>query len=153
MEESLKDPLQHYDASQDNRAKGAGFYQFSADEETRRKQMEELNAARTETVEERQARGADAPTPSDEKASSRAGEKRRRELEDRRKLIESKRKKVKQDSAAPDDASTSVSGHSYQYVFVLVGTLSVSHPEILRGLFVLASMIKPLGAAVDALQL
>ncbi|KAG5720892.1 hypothetical protein E4T56_gene8796, partial [Termitomyces sp. T112] len=44
----------HYDASRENRAKGAAFYQFSGDEETRRKQMEELKAAREETGQMRQ---------------------------------------------------------------------------------------------------
>ncbi|TFY50654.1 hypothetical protein EVJ58_g10951 [Rhodofomes roseus] len=48
----------HYDASGEVRAKGAGFYQFSADEETRRRQMEELRAAREETDRTRQETGA-----------------------------------------------------------------------------------------------
>ena len=49
---------QHYDASREVRAKGAGFYQFSADEETRKKQMEELRQAREETERTRQELGA-----------------------------------------------------------------------------------------------
>ena len=44
----------HYDASQEVRAKGAGFYQFSGDEETRRRQMEELKRAREETEKTRE---------------------------------------------------------------------------------------------------
>ncbi|KAG8863130.1 hypothetical protein FRB96_009311 [Tulasnella sp. 330] len=105
LQESLKDPLQHYDASKDNRSKGAGFYQFSADEETRRREMEELKAARNETVEERLATGADgadSPSQSEEKVWSRAGEKRKRDLEERRKLIEAKRKKANPGVPAPD---------------------------------------------------
>ncbi|KAG9010739.1 hypothetical protein FRB94_010016 [Tulasnella sp. JGI-2019a] len=105
LQESLKDPLQHYDASRDNRSKGAGFYQFSADEETRRREMEELKAARNETVEERQAAGADVPDISSQpegKVLSRAGEKRKRDLEERRKLIEAKRKKADVNTLAAD---------------------------------------------------
>lgn len=94
----------HYDASREVRAKGAGFYQFSADEETRKRQMEELQQARHETEKTRQELGAvdlkagevegmaqqdDAPNA----LRSRAIEKRKRELEERRKLVEAKRRK------------------------------------------------------------
>ena len=52
-------PLEaHYDASKEVRAKGAAFYAFSKDEETRRKQMEELKASRTETEQTRKETGA-----------------------------------------------------------------------------------------------
>lgn len=95
----------HYDADREVRAKGAGFYQFSADEETRKKQMEELQQARHETEKTRQESGAvdlkagevegmmqqdDAPNA----LRSRAIEKRKRELEERRKLVEAKRRKL-----------------------------------------------------------
>src|SRR6266403_12223 len=92
----------HYDASREVRAKGAGFYQFSADEETRKKQMEELRQARQETEVTRQEIGAvdlkagelegmqEAPNA----FRSRAIEKRKRELEERRKLVEAKRRKL-----------------------------------------------------------
>src|SRR5260221_7446167 len=49
---------QHYDASREVRAKGAGFYQFSADEETRKEQMDELRQVREETEKTRQELGA-----------------------------------------------------------------------------------------------
>jgi len=95
-----------YDATKENRAKGAGFYQFSADEETRRQEMEELRSARLETEKTRQEVGAvdlksgeveglreDSTTAGTSR--SRAMEKRKRELEERRKLVDTKRRKVK----------------------------------------------------------
>ncbi|KAH7930193.1 hypothetical protein BV22DRAFT_1001288 [Leucogyrophana mollusca] len=97
----------HYDASREVRAKGAGFYQFSADEETRKQQMEELRSARVETETTRQEVGAVDLRPGevegmrqdadDSKSGSRsrATEKRKREIEERRKLLEAKRRKVK----------------------------------------------------------
>ncbi len=96
----------HYDASREVRAKGAGFYQFSADEETRKKQMEELDRAREETGKTREEMGAvdvlpgqvEGMTLPEEPVSaapmkSRALEKRKRELAERRKLIDAKRRK------------------------------------------------------------
>lgn len=46
----------HYDADAEVRTRGTGFYAFSKDEETRKKQMEELMNARVETQRERKAR-------------------------------------------------------------------------------------------------
>lgn len=99
----------HYDASRENRAKGAAFYNFSLDEETRMREMEELKRARDETEASRRAAGAVDIRPGegeglagdagdvakDEVGSikSRASEKRKREIEERRALIEAKRKK------------------------------------------------------------
>jgi len=106
---------QHYDASREVRAKGAGFYQFSADEETRKKQMEELKEARQDTEKTRQELGAvdlkagefegmqEAPNAH----RSRAIEKRRRELEERRKAVEAKRRKLQ-----PGDTSSGVAMQS-----------------------------------------
>ncbi|KAH9031071.1 hypothetical protein EDB84DRAFT_1562377 [Lactarius hengduanensis] len=104
----------HYDASREVRAKGAGFYQFSADdEEARKRQMEELRQAREETERTRQERGAvdlrageaegmqaDAST-----LQSRAIEKRKRDLEERRKAVEAKRRKL-QNGGNPSVAPT-----------------------------------------------
>ncbi|KAH9928618.1 uncharacterized protein B0H18DRAFT_874756 [Fomitopsis serialis] len=99
----------HYDASHEVRAKGAGFYQFSADEETRRQQMEELRASREETARTRQEMGAADAKPGEVEGmrehggdggdaaavgKSRAMEKRKRELEERRKMLDAKRRKV-----------------------------------------------------------
>jgi len=104
----------HYDASREVRAKGAGFYQFSADEETRKKQMEELQQARNETEMSRHELGAvdlkagevegmqEAPGP----LRNRAIEKRKRELEERRKLVEAKRRKLLNGNNSPAAAAT-----------------------------------------------
>ncbi|KAF8992850.1 hypothetical protein BDQ17DRAFT_1253506 [Cyathus striatus] len=99
-----ENPL-HYDASKEVRAKGAGFYQFSADEETRRAQMEELKSSREETERIRLETGAVDVRPgevegmidggeSGPSARSRAMEKRKNELEERRKLLNVKRRKT-----------------------------------------------------------
>jgi len=91
----------HYDASKEVRAKGAGFYQFSADEETRKKQMEELKNVREETEKTRKDLGAVDILPGELEGmregptKSRAMEKRKREIEERRRLLEEKRKKRK----------------------------------------------------------
>jgi len=105
---------QHYDASSEVRAKGAGFYQFSADEETRKKQMEELRQVRQETEKTRQELGAvdlkagevegmqEAPNP----LRSRAIEKRNRELEERRKAVDAKRRKLQNGTNSSAAAAT-----------------------------------------------
>lgn len=99
----------HYDASAEVRAKGAGFYQFSTDEETRKNQMEELKSAREETERTRKDVGAVDLKPGEvegmredmhgngtgKAGKSRAMEKRKRELEERRRMIDTKRRKVK----------------------------------------------------------
>lgn len=94
----------HYDAAREVRAKGAGFYQFSGDEETRRRQMDELRAAREETARTRQETGAADVRPGEAEGlhegaggaagKSRAMEKRKRELEERRKMLDAKRRKI-----------------------------------------------------------
>jgi len=92
----------HYDASKEVRAKGAAFYQFSGDEEARKKQMEELKAARDETKKTREDLGATDVRPGevegmreDSGSTSRALEKRKREIEERRAILEAKRRKTK----------------------------------------------------------
>jgi len=105
---------QHYDASHEVRAKGAGFYQFSDVEEVRQKQMEGLRQTREETERTRQERGAvdlkageaegmqaDANT-----LRSRAIEKRKRDLEERRKAVEAKRRKLQNGGVTPSAAPT-----------------------------------------------
>ncbi|KAG0705651.1 hypothetical protein DFH29DRAFT_1029763 [Suillus ampliporus] len=107
----------HYDSSREVRAKGAAHYQFSADEETRQQQMEELRSARMETEKTRQEAGAVDLKPGEVEgmrddsttagsSRSRAMEKRKRDLEERRKVLDAKRRKVKDDetpaSQAPD---------------------------------------------------
>ncbi|CAA7267147.1 unnamed protein product [Cyclocybe aegerita] len=98
----------HYDASREVRAKGAAFYQFSGDEETRRQQMEEMKASREETERMRRNLGSEDVKPGEVEgmqddsgntgegvARSRAMEKRKREIEERRKLLDAKRRKLK----------------------------------------------------------
>ena len=48
----------HYDPDSEVRTRGTGFYAFSRDEETRRKEMEELMNVRDETLRERDARSS-----------------------------------------------------------------------------------------------
>jgi Domain of unknown function (DUF4078) len=115
----------HYDASREIRAKGAGFYQFSADEETRKAQMEELNALREETAKTRQELGAEDIKPGDIEGmrdgeapgttgatKSRAMEKRKRELEERRNMIEAKRKKLKLHDGATSRVDANVASEA-----------------------------------------
>jgi len=96
----------HYDASKEVRAKGAGFYQFSADEETRQRQMEELKNAREEIGKTRAGFGAVDLRPGEVEGMQVGGgaggsggggtgkstvlEKRKRDLEERRKLVDAK---------------------------------------------------------------
>ncbi|EJU04864.1 hypothetical protein DACRYDRAFT_98636 [Dacryopinax primogenitus] len=107
-------PAQHYDSTYENRARAAGFYQFSKDEEVRKKEMEELKKTREETERRRKEEGVDdeeedigpqpaavaepaeVPKPEEKQGPvlSKAAEKRKRELEERRQLIEAKRRKV-----------------------------------------------------------
>ncbi|KAJ6494780.1 hypothetical protein C8R47DRAFT_1213459 [Mycena vitilis] len=112
----------HYDAAAEVRARGAGFYQFSKDEEMRKAQMDELKSARNETERTRKEAGAVDIRPgevegmqdSDSAATgkSRAMEKRKRELEGRRKLLDAKRRKLttgqgsSASSAVPEPAPT-----------------------------------------------
>lgn len=107
----------HYDAAKEVRAKGAGFYQFSADEETRAAQMEELKASREETGRIRAELGAEDIRAGEVEGmkdigsstgavKSRAMEKRKRELEERRKLLESKRRKIRPDRESTPTSAT-----------------------------------------------
>ncbi|RHZ63131.1 hypothetical protein CDV55_107394 [Aspergillus turcosus] len=68
----------HYDADAEVRNRGTGFYAFAKDEETRRKQMEELMSAREETQREREARQARRAE------RERAKNERRRQIEELR---------------------------------------------------------------------
>ncbi|KAJ7739778.1 hypothetical protein DFH07DRAFT_983378, partial [Mycena maculata] len=116
----------HYDAAAEVRAKGAGFYQFSKDEETRKAQMDELKAARGETEKTRKETGAldvlpgeveGMQNPSASSGRSRAMEKRKREFEERRKMVDAKRRKL---AAGQDSASTPAPAEST--IFTVVAT-------------------------------
>jgi hypothetical protein len=77
-------PDEHFDSRREIRTKGVGFFQFSADGEERKRQMEELERERVET----ERRRADV-------AGRR--EERRREVEARKKAIAEKRGKARAD--------------------------------------------------------
>lgn len=102
--EATKDPIQHYDASKDNRTIGAGFYKFSKDEEERMKEMEDLKRRREETVGRRKEEGVDVVQDGgveegvERKITGKGMDKRKRELEERRKALEAKRRKKNPDS-------------------------------------------------------
>ena len=74
-------PDSHYDADAEVRLKGTGFYNFSADAESRRKQMEDLEKQRTETETVRKDRET-------------AMEARKKEIEQRRQLLAEQRSKA-----------------------------------------------------------
>ena len=78
-EEGLADAEAHYDGSKEVRTKGVGFYQFSADNEQRRREMGELLEEREKTERERVLRRE-------------KGEKRRREIEERREEIKRRKR-------------------------------------------------------------
>lgn len=116
-------PAKHYDASQEVRATAAGFYQFSADEETRGKQMEDLKRAREETEAERARMIAEEPSSSAAAADVRTSaesttsniivgrgiDKRKRDIEERRKAIEAKRRKTGSGSSVKASLESSAS--------------------------------------------
>jgi hypothetical protein len=117
LAEANKPLNQHYDAAREVRAKGAGFYQFSGDAETRARQMEELAAARQTTEQTRKEVGAvdlrpgevEGLTRDDDDAvgtsQSRAMDKRKRDIEERRKALDAKRRKIKEGPTTKDDSS------------------------------------------------
>jgi hypothetical protein len=119
----------HYDATAEVRARGAGFYQFSKDEETRKAQMDELKSARVETEKTRKEAGAVDVLPGEvegmqdpDSAStgrSWAMEKRKRELEERRKMLDAKRRKL---TTTQDSASVSASAEPEAAVFAVVAS-------------------------------
>ncbi|KAL9942927.1 hypothetical protein D7B24_002867 [Verticillium nonalfalfae] len=75
----------HYDADSEIRTKGAGFYKFSRDEETRMAEMENLEKERQQTEEKRRAL--------DDKKQA-----RRQQIEERRKELEGRRAKKMADN-------------------------------------------------------
>jgi len=80
--------VDHYDSTRETtRQRGAGFYQFSGNEEERNKQMEGLEREREETERKRKER---------EEEGDRVRNVRKQEKEDRRKLIEDKRRELQE---------------------------------------------------------
>ena len=74
-------PQSHYDATAEIRIKGTGFYNFSADAESRKKEMEDLEKQRAETETVRKDREA-------------LMQARKREIEERRQLLADQRSKA-----------------------------------------------------------
>ncbi|GJN90053.1 hypothetical protein Rhopal_003051-T1 [Rhodotorula paludigena] len=85
--------VSHYDSTQENRTRGAGFYQFSADEEERRKQMEALKGEREET--ERRRRERDEKGDEVRREREREKDERKRRIEEKRREVEERRKKAR----------------------------------------------------------
>ena len=78
-------PDVHFDARQEIRTKGTGFFQFSRDEEERKAQMEGLEEERKETERRRKEREG-------------RKEEKKREIEERRKIIKEKRGRKQADA-------------------------------------------------------
>ena len=82
-------PDTHYDASQEIRTKGTGFYQFSQDKEKREQQMRELDELRAETEKARTA---------DKRRKEEAEQLHQKEEEEKRaKLVREERSKAMAD--------------------------------------------------------
>ncbi|KAM3504131.1 hypothetical protein MY10362_003752 [Beauveria mimosiformis] len=77
--------MKHYDADNEVRSKGVGFYKFSRDEDARQREMRALDDERRRTETQRQAR--------EEQKTA-----RKREIEERRKALEARRAKKQADS-------------------------------------------------------
>lgn len=88
----------HYDANAEVRTKGTGFYTFSKDAESRKREMEALEKERLRTEKERKEREA-------------RKEKKRQEIEERRKKIAEQRSKVQADRFLADIDLGSVESH------------------------------------------
>ncbi|KAM0286798.1 hypothetical protein ACHAQH_000818 [Verticillium albo-atrum] len=82
----------HYDADSEIRTKGAGFYKFSRDEETRSAEMQNLEKERQRTEEKR-------------RALEEQKQARRRQIEERRRELEGRRAKKMADSFLDDLAA------------------------------------------------
>lgn len=84
--EATPPPEKHYDANWEIRSKGAGFYSFSQDAETRKEEMSALERERKETEK---VRGKEGGAIGVDKKK----EERRRMIEERRKKVEEARGK------------------------------------------------------------
>ncbi|OCL13075.1 hypothetical protein AOQ84DRAFT_129002 [Glonium stellatum] len=82
--EATPPPEEHFDGKKEVRTKGVGFFQFSEDEETRKKEMDALEREREETEKGRKER-------------ERRKEERRKEVEERKRIIKEKRGRAQAD--------------------------------------------------------
>ncbi|BGP01038.1 hypothetical protein RTG_02790 [Rhodotorula toruloides ATCC 204091] len=85
--------VSHYDSTQENRTRGAGFYHFSGNEEERKAQMEALQREREET--ERKRREKEELGDVVKREREREKEERKRKIEEKRREMEEKRKKAR----------------------------------------------------------
>lgn len=81
--------VDHYSATGENRTRGAGFYAFSADEQERRREMDELERARFETERKRREREVEGDRVKGERERER--DERKRRIEDKRREVEERR--------------------------------------------------------------
>ena len=88
--------VDHYDATRENRTKGAGFYQFSGNEEERQAQMDALAKEREETERKRKERDEVGDAVKRKRESE--VEERKRKIEAKRREMEEKRKRLKSGS-------------------------------------------------------
>ena len=83
--------VDHYDASTENRSRGAGFMQFSQDEETRKREMDALKAERERTersrAEVQQGGGINGEREKEKLARKRKIELKRQEMEEKRRKV------------------------------------------------------------------
>ncbi|GAA5875733.1 hypothetical protein JCM8547_007053 [Rhodosporidiobolus lusitaniae] len=87
--------VDHYNSKEENRTRGAGFYQFSGNEAERQAQMEALKREREETERKRE----EARREGDRVRKVREDEKeeRKRKIEEKRREVEEKRKKARRE--------------------------------------------------------
>ncbi|GAA6060357.1 hypothetical protein JCM10212_004541 [Sporobolomyces blumeae] len=80
--------VDHYDSQRETtRQRGAGFYQFSGNEDERQRQMQELQRERDETERKRRER---------EEEGDRVRKVRRDEKDERKRMIEDKRREIEE---------------------------------------------------------
>lgn len=93
---NLDAPLHdHFDSKKEIRNRGAGYMQFSSNEDERKKQMEALQQERLATEAERDKRDVEGDIAS----------QREKEAQQRRQLIEEKRRKLLEKRKATDEQS------------------------------------------------
>ncbi|KWU44788.1 hypothetical protein RHOSPDRAFT_29044 [Rhodotorula sp. JG-1b] len=96
--------VDHYDATRENRTKGAGFYQFSGNEEERQAQMDALAKEREETERKRKERDEVGDAVKRKRESE--VEERKRKIEAKRREMEAKRKRLKSGSVGAGGGGT-----------------------------------------------
>ena len=96
--------VDHYDATRENRTKGAGFYQFSGNEEERQAQIDALAKEREETERKRKERDEVGDAVKRKRESE--VEERKRKIEAKRREMAEKRKRLKSGSVGGGSGGT-----------------------------------------------